>query len=408
MNRSARNAWLVTMTTALLAAATARAEEPKAAAAPLPAAAAPAAAAPAAAAPAAAAPAPAAAAPAAPAAVSEPAKPAPKWYDELQFNAFVSAGFNQNLSGARVNRLRVFDGAANTFSIGVAELVLQKPVANTGDVGFRFDLDFGGVIPGLSVFPGDPVGLRQAFVSWIAPVGSGLRLDFGKMITLHGFEYIETFDNPNDNYSRSLLFGYAIPFTHTGVMATYSFSPKLRAILQVVNGWDAETSQQNGKTICAQLNATPTDTISLYGNYCGGIETVPGAHVTRHLVDLNGTVKLTPWLTVGVNGDYGTDTGAAAGDTAWYGAALYLKAESESGMGLALRGEYFKDRDGARTGSKVAASEVTVTPYVKINSRLLVRLEGRIDVADSAYFTGGDGKPSSSQATVALNTAFTY
>ena len=52
---------------------------------------------------------------------------------------------------------------------------------------------------------------------------------------------------------------------------------------------------------------------------------------------------------------------------------------------------------------------VTVTPYVKINPRLLVRLEGRVDLADSDYFADGQGgKKSSSQATVALNAAFTY
>jgi hypothetical protein len=384
MNRSALKPWLLSMMAAIVTAAAARAEEPKAAAAPAPAA-------------------------AAPAAAAEPAKPAAKWYDELQFNAFVSASYIQNLSGARTNGLRVFDANANTFSIGVAELVLQKPVANAGDVGFRFDMDFGGLIPGLTVFAPDPVGLRQAFASYIAPVGSGLRIDVGKFVTLHGFEYIETFDNPNDNYSRSLLFGYAIPFTHTGAQFSYTFSPKVKAVVQIVNGWDAEISAQNGKTGCAQVNVTPTDTTSVYLNYCGGIETVAGAHLTRHLVDLNGTVKVTPWLTLGVNGDYGTDVPSSGDSAAWYGAALYVKGESESGMGLALRGEYFNDDKGARTGTAGAVSEVTVTPYIKINSRLLVRLEGRVDIADSEIFKDGQsGAMSKTQATVALNTAFTY
>jgi hypothetical protein len=371
---------------ATLAAAGARADEPK----------------PAAAAPAAAAPAPAA----------EPAKPAPKWYDELQFNAFVSASYLQNLSGARDNKLRVFDANANTFSIGVAELVLQKPVANAGDVGFRFDMDFGGVIPGLTVFAPDPVGLRQAFASWIAPIGSGLRIDVGKFVTLHGFEYIETFDNPNDNYSRSLLFGWAIPFTHTGAQFGYTFSPKVKAVLQIVNGWDSEISAQNGKTVCAQVNVTPTDTTGFYVNYCGGIETpAGGASLTRHLVDVNGTIKVTPWLTLGVNGDYGTDVPKTGDSAAWYGAALYVKAESESGMGLALRGEYFSDEKGVRTLTTAkSVSEITVTPYIKLNTRLIVRLEGRVDIADDAIFKDGLTKDqfSKTQATIALNTAFTY
>ena len=278
----------------------------------------------------------------------------------------------------------------------------------------------------LSVYGGptgaklDPIGLRQAFVSWIAPVGSGLRLDLGKMITLHGFEYIETFDNPNDNYSRSLLFAYAIPFTHTGLMLSYTFSPLVKAVVQVVNGWDSAISQQDGKTVCAQVNLTPSEAVSIYANYCGGSETVAGGAGTRiaarHLVDLNGTFKITPVITLGFNGDYGLETGSAAGgaDAAWFGAALYLKAESASGWGLALRGEYFKDRDGVRTlvgkapNTEVADTEVTVTPYVKINTRLTVRLEGRVDIADSEIFHRGDGTLTKTQPTIALNALFAY
>ena len=406
---------MLTLLAALLAGAAARAEDAKASAAAPPVEIA-----------SAAATAPAAAPPGAPAsAAAEPAKPAPKWYDELTLNALVSTGYVQNLNDSKVNELRIFDRDGNTFSVGVAELVVQKPVAAAGDVGFRADLDFGGVIPTNSVYvspsgKSDPIGLRQAFVSWIAPVGSGLRLDLGKMITLHGFEYIETFDNPNDNYSRSLLFAYAIPFTHTGLMLSYTFSPLVKAVVQVVNGWDSAISQQDGKTVCAQVNLTPSEAVSIYANYCGGSETVAGGAGTRiaarHLVDLNGTFKITPVITLGFNGDYGLETGSAAGgaDAAWFGAALYLKAESASGWGLALRGEYFKDRDGVRTlvgkapNTEVADTEVTVTPYVKINTRLTVRLEGRVDIADSEIFHRGDGTLTKTQPTIALNALFAY
>ena len=401
---------MLTLLAALLAGAAARAEDAKASAAAPPVEIA-----------SAAATAPAAAPPGAPAsAAAEPAKPAPKWYDELTLNALVSTGYLQNLNDSKVNELRIFDRDGNTFSVGVAELVVQKPVAAAGDVGFRADLDFGGVIPTNSVYvspsgKSDPIGLRQAFVSWIAPVGSGLRLDLGKMITLHGFEYIETFDNPNDNYSRSLLFAYAIPFTHTGLMLSYSFSPVVKAVVQVINGWDAAISQQDGKTVCAQVNVTPSEAVSIYANYCGGSETVANGAGTRiaarHLFDVNGTFKLTPVITLGINGDYALETGSAAAGAAaaWFGVALYLKAESASGWGLALRGEYFKDRDGVRTAvGKVADTEVTVTPYVKINTRLTVRLEGRVDIADSEIFHKGDGTTSKTQPTLALNTLFTY
>jgi len=53
-----------------------------------------------------------------------------------------------------------------------------------------------------------------------------------------GYELIEGYDGYNDNYSRSILFGYAIPFTHTGVKASYAFSSKVAGMVEVVNGWD--------------------------------------------------------------------------------------------------------------------------------------------------------------------------
>lgn len=343
--------------------------------------------------------------------------PKPKWYDELTLNAFVTAGylFNLNNPDSKKNGLRVFDAEHNSFTLGTVEVVLQKAVSAPGDAGFRADFDLGGLIAGRAASTGEvpgQFGLRQGFISWIAPVGSGLRLDVGKFITMAGFEYIETFDNPNDNASRSLLFDYAIPFTHTGVQATYVFSPVVKAVVHLVNGWDNAISLTKGKTVCGQLNVTPNDATSLYLNYCGGSELVgAGAAATteaRHLVDFNGTVKVTPAITLGLNGDFGLQT-VTGGDAAkWYGVAVYAKAESEKGYGVAVRGELFKDDGGTRLGAKGQVLEVTVTPYYKVNSHFTVRAEARLDASSDLPFEKSGGGTSDLQPTLALNTLFTY
>ncbi len=45
-----------------------------------------------------------------------------------------------------------------------------------------------------------------------------MQIDAGKFVTPIGAEVIESQDNWN--YTRSTLFGYAIPFYHTGLRAT--------------------------------------------------------------------------------------------------------------------------------------------------------------------------------------------
>jgi len=127
--------------------------------------------------------------------------PAPKWYDEIAVNGFVTASYsyNANRPESGTNQFRVFDFDDNTFKVDGAELVLQKAVSKPGETGFRVDAVAGGSIPRVSAAAGlfrDSTGkaqdfdLQQAFVSWIAPVGSGLRFDVGKYVTHLGYEVI--------------------------------------------------------------------------------------------------------------------------------------------------------------------------------------------------------------------------
>jgi hypothetical protein len=349
----------------------------------------------------------------------------PRWYDEIAVDAFVSSGyiFNFNEPASHVNQYRVFDPVPNTFSLTDAELTVQRPVANAGDVGFRADFDLGGLLPPSTASANDvgvgQFNVRQAFVSAVAPLGTGLRLDVGKFVTHAGYEVIEGWDNYDDNISRSILFGFAIPFTHLGARVSYTFSPMLAAMVMIANGWDADVARTRGKMIGAQLTFTPVDAISLILNYCGGYEPatgVGGAAVSgqqfRQLFDVVATVKLASWLTVGGNFDYGwqdsADTVTAGSNADWWGGAGYLRVESPGGFGIAFRGEYFKDDGGTRLGAPHSLYEGTVTPYVKVGTHWMLRAEGRVDASPDDVFVKSDGSVGSNQPTVAVNALFAY
>ncbi len=118
--------------------------------------------------------------------------------------------------------LRTFDVQHNAFSLSLAEIAFAKGVTTDSRVGFRIDLDFGKTADLVAAYEPEADGkeiykhVQQAYLSVLA--GSKLQLDAGKFVTPLGAEVIESQDNWN--YSRSVLFGYAIPFYHTGLRAT--------------------------------------------------------------------------------------------------------------------------------------------------------------------------------------------
>jgi hypothetical protein len=346
---------------------------------------------------------------------------APNFLRDVQANAFVSSGYNFNLNRPhdRLNPLRVFDSNANDFLLDVAELVLQKPVAKIGDFGFRVDLEAGSAIPVKTQSPGLTVGngadLQQALVSYIAPVGGGLRLDFGKFITHLGLEVIEGYDGYNDNYSRSFLFNYAIAFTHTGVKAGYTFSPKVSATAMVVNGWDLAVDNNTGKSVGLQLALAPMTDMSIYINYMGGPETADTNAFTRHIGDVVATYKVNDMLTLGINGDYGLERGTSlvkAGDDAkWSGVAGYARITTDPRFFVGLRAETMRDEGGTRlgTGKNTTASEFTLTPTFKVSNVFVLRVEGRYDaINQDGVFFDDKGKTTKHQTTLGFNAIFVY
>ena len=342
----------------------------------------------------------------------------PKWFDDLAVNAFVSTAYeyNSNRPTTGTSSYRVFDYNDNSFNLDVAEVVVQIAATKPNDAGFRVDFATGNSIPQISKTQDQTAtqfDLQQAFASYIAPIGSGLRFDIGKYVTHLGYEVIEGYDGYDDNYSRSILFGYAIPFTHTGVKASYAFSSKVAAMFEVVNGWDLLRDNNHSKSIGAQLTLTPISPLTVFLCWIGGPELANDNHTKRNVFNVISILKANSWLTLGIDADYGTEDATSrvnpGSDAIWKGIAGYAVIAPTEKFSVALRGETFHDDGGARLGvdSRAVLSEGTLTPTYRFTNHVLVRGEVRYDKANQSILARR-GTLSDKQTTVGANVIFVY
>jgi hypothetical protein len=352
--------------------------------------------------------------------------PAVPWYQQLTFNGFASGSFvgNFNRPPSRTNQYRVFDTDEGGFTLDVVELVLQRPAAKPGDFGFRTDLAVGSSMPKVMASAGlfrdedgtaGNIDLFQGFVSYIVPVGKGLRVDAGKFFTSFGYELIDGYEGYNDNHSHSFLFGFAEPAAHTGVRLSYPLSAKLAVQVMVVNGWDVAKDNNRGKTVGGQLALTPTPWLTAYVNYLGGPEQDGNAHM-RHAFDLAVTGKVSKRVTLGLNYDYGTEEKVALAETAgggvrdahWQGVAGYLRVAVTERFAVGLRADRFDDTNGARTSVMQTLEEVTLTPQMALTPHVTLRGDLRRDRSDRDVFERHDGTPGRGQTTASLNAVVTW
>jgi hypothetical protein len=321
--------------------------------------------------------------------------------------------FNFNNPDSMTNEQRIFDSKANTFLVDLAQIQFAKD-PEVGGLGYKLKLSYGETAKfihsaGLGN-PNDEFDLTEAYVNYVAPLGSGLKLQFGKFATFVGAEVIEAKDNVN--YSRSFLYNFAEPLTHTGAMAGYKFSDAFTANLYVVNGWDSATDNNKAKTYGVGLAVTPMDPLQFNFNFIYGPEQANNTSNNRLLFDWVGAFKATKNLTFMANFDYGheeKDPLNSARDSEWYGVAGYAKYDFTDFFSTALRAEYFKDPDGVRTGIAQELKEITLTADFKVAKNLLVRPEYRHDWStQNAFDSENKTFDTKSQDTVAVGLMYTW
>jgi hypothetical protein len=310
------------------------------------------------------------------------------------------SGFGKFVSGAND---RVFDIKRNDVIFQALDLQLAKtPDEGLGgllDLTIGRDADTIASYGTISKSKGPANGanhyfdVTQAFVQYgVAPV----TIIAGKYVTLAGAEVIKS--DGDTNYSRSILFGYAIPFTHTGVRATWKLSDSLSLIGGVNQGWDAVSDPNSDKTVELGATYAPSKEVSFAAAYYGGKELLsnyPKSDVNgmRNLLDVVGTFTLSPEMTLVLNYDYGTQdkAGLDGGKAKWQGLAAYLNYQVNEQWRVSLRGEYFDDTDGYRTGVAQKWKEATVTLAYLPTKALEVRGEFRADKSDKVAFLKSDG-----------------
>ena len=334
----------------------------------------------------------------------------------LGLSIYLQGGYTYNFEDpdSGKNEQRLFDQTANSPRLDLAQIQLAKDPA-MGGLGYKLKLSFGETAKyihsqGLGGGTNSEFDLTEVYVDYLAPLGEGLKLRFGKFATFIGAEVIEARDNYN--YSRSFLFNYAEPFTHTGFMAQYPVSKMVTVGLFLINGWDVTNDNNGGKTGGASIAVTPSDSLSFNFNFLYGPEQTSNTSNPRFLFDWVGTFNATKKLTFKANVDYGRevkDPNYRGNDSQWYGVAAYVRYDWNEIFSTSIRGEYFNDNDGVRTGIPQELKEITFTPEFRVAKGLLLRPEYRHDWSNqNAFDKTHQNFAKKSQDTLSFSVMYTW
>ncbi len=327
----------------------------------------------------------------------------------LQFSGLLDGYYSynanrpSNTANGQINDLYDFNDKTDQFSLAMAELDVNHA---PNPIGVTADLIFGraNVIMHSPTDKNTDNYIEQAYISAKPPKWHGTELDFGQFVTSAGAEVIEA---DNDwNYSRSLLFSWAIPFYHFGLRTSTPVTRSWTAGLQVVNGWNNVVNNNGGVTIgLTSLYSKPKYSWAL--NYYVGPENNNTQKGYRNLIDTTVTLTPTSKFSAYLNYDYGQNRTAATRTTAedsahWQGGAVAGNYQLTAHNSFALRGEYFDDNQGFATGTAQAVKEVTATYQYKWAQGLESRVEVRHDWSNVAFFHKGNSEMVKGQTTVTV------
>jgi hypothetical protein len=314
----------------------------------------------------------------------------------LDIIGFADAGFVLDSN-------RPADGNITGFSAYPRD---REPMVNMASVGLGFS--WGGFLaklnfafgagmdalhagnPGLSVFW---KSLLKFHAGYTIPVGHGLTIEGGLFTGPLGLEKFV----PKDNLVAT--HGYLaenVPFYNAGIRIGYPITDNFTVKLYWINGFGNVDQDYAFRSAGLQLIWTSSKVAASFNGYFGpgltGATNPDGTLVHdyknyRYFGDLWVVYQPIAPLKLALVLDGGIDQ--AGGDLAgWYGTSLFVRYQIVHWLAAVARGEVYGDGSGRITGTAQLMKEATLTAEFSALDHLLVRVEGRLDFSDAAYFEG--------------------
>lgn len=337
-----------------------------------------------------------------PADATPPAPPAKYggWVFSAMADAYVT--HNRNHPTLDVNQLHNFDLHSGDPRFSLGKFTIDKSDKVLGihaDIGVGETMRF---IHAGDVAAQQHKGLRyfeQMYVIFKPNKTHGTEIDYGQFVTSAGAEVIES--SSNWNYTRSILFAWAIPLYHFGVRVNTPVTKEWTVGVQVVNAWNTVWGSHNMSNVGLTSLLTKPKYIWAVNYYGGKTDFGPTVGV-RNLLDSTLTLTPTSKFSAYVNADWGRDNVYGGGYNQWYGLAGAVRYQLTKIFAVAGRAEFFNDPQGFATGVKQVLKEGTVTGEAKFLDHIIGRLEFRHDSSDKAFFDRGINPPSKNMNTLTL------
>ena len=328
--------------------------------------------------------------------------------NSMTISGFVQASYFYNLNrpAGGYSDGYLWNTKDNNFSINKVKITLASPpVEPSGekwDAGYRVSLIAGEDAPILNTDAGITGFdyLREAYVELNVPIGTGLDIKAGELISLLNYESGDG-GAVNENFSQGYQWFYTGNPPAAGVQLDYAFTPWLDVKFRVDNGlYSGPLATASRKGVMTSINLKPDDKtwinlIGFGGEGVGALSADGGSVI--------GGRQLTAKLGSGFEFDYFhfDPDSAASGDTWSIGGWLWYDFTQK--VGLAFRGEFLDDLNGLGLNTAFGApapfgagifspdshgnlASFTITLNLKPTANIKIQPEFRYDTTS---YTGG-------------------
>lgn len=328
----------------------------------------------------------------------------PEWH----YGGFIDLGYLRDFNDPE-NHL--FRNRGTTFhvdelDVNMTEAYIRKDVSDLSRWGVELGVQVGNdsKVFGFSATAPNLAGsniLRHAGaanVSYLAPVGSGLKLQAGIFSSFIGYDSLYAKDN--FTYTRPWGADYT-PYLMMGVNASYDFNKKFSGALFVLNGYWHLAHANNVPSSGGQLAYKPSDRLTLKETLLyGPQQSNTSLQFWRFFSDSSIEWKVER-VTVAFEYQIGTEEIDIAGRprALWTAAQLPVHWKVRDRWSVTVRPEFAWDRNGRWTGFVQSIKAVTTTLEYRIPYRqasAILRLEHRYDDSrgrGGGFFTDGEVAP---------------